>query len=207
MRTVIIILAVIFAIAIFLFVPVRVKAYLVYQNSAFKHGYQIKYGFITLKKKKDTKKKKPDKSQVRPEDNTKQKPNPMQVIKFFISNKSDVKTLITKVINYTSKRAIRIEKLSIDAKIGTDDAMQTALIYGGFSAFLYSALAGLDRCIRTRGISVDSSPDFTNPQIFIKIESIIKTTSYNIFAIAVIAIFHALPLLKKRGELKNGKSD
>ena len=58
-----------------------------------------------------------------------------------------------------------------------------------------------------RGVSVNSAPDFTKPQIFIKIESIIKTTAYNIVAIAVLALFGAMPLLKKRGELKNGKSD
>ena len=207
MRTVIIVLAVISLLAVFLFVPVRVKVYLQYENSALRHGYIIKYGPLTLKNSEDKKRKKPEKTHDKMGGKPKPKNNPVKMIKFLTSNIADIKRLVTSVARYITKRAARIEKLSIDAKLGTDDAMQTGLIYGGFSAFLYSILSGLDRCTKMRGVSVNSEPDFTKPQIFIKIESIIKTTAYNIVAIAVLALFGAMPLLKKRGELKNGKSD
>ena len=207
MRTAIIMLTLLVVLAVIMFIPVRVKFYLMYENSEFWRGYQIKYGFFTLKKSNGLKSKKTDKKQDKTDKEKKQKLGTMNIIRFFIRNKADVKNLITSVFVYLTKHAVKIDNFSLDAKIGTDDAMQTALLYGGFSAFIYNALAGIERLIKTKGIRIDSRPDFNGPQIFIKFESIIRTTIYNIVAIAVIALFKAIPLWKKRGELKNGKSD
>ena len=52
MTAIIIILSIIAFIAVLINIPVRVKIYVKYNNSEFVNDYKIKYGFITIKKKK-----------------------------------------------------------------------------------------------------------------------------------------------------------
>ena len=85
--------------------------------------------------------------------------------------------------------------------------MHTALIFGSASAVLYNSLGLLDKAITVKNIKVDFKPDFNDTKIFIELESIIKTRIYNIAALGVIALVRALPLIRKRGDFYNGKSD
>ena len=85
--------------------------------------------------------------------------------------------------------------------------MHTALIFGSVSAVLYNSLGLLDKAITVKNIKVDFKPDFNDTKIFIELESIIKTRIYNIAALGVIALVRALPLIRKRGDFYNGKSD
>ena len=92
------------------------------------------------------------------------------------------------------EKAVRFEKFSISATLGTDDAMDTALIFGGTSAFLYNTIGFLERRVRLKNINIDFKPDFTEPKIFIEFESIIKTKIYNVIGLAFVAIKRGLPL-------------
>lgn len=198
-----IVIAVVLAIiAMLLFIPVRIKIYAEYKNSKPVHEFKIKYGFITLNNKKRKEKKKQEKQQPQ-----KEKIQVMSVIRFIKSNSELVKRLIQDVVGYTTKKLICFEKFELTAVLGTDDAMDTALIYGGASAFLYNTLGVMERIIRMKNIAVDFKPDFTEPQIFIEFESIIKTKIYNVAGLAFITIKRGMPLWKKRGEINNGKSD
>ena len=97
--------------------------------------------------------------------------------------------------------------LSLKSHIGTDDAMNTALSYGSASAVLYNSLGALEKQVKIKHMDIDFQPDFTQEKIFIEFTSIIRTKIYNVFGLAVLALRRAWPIIKKRGEIYNGKSD
>lgn len=204
MIALIVLLIIIAIFALLLFIPVRIKIYAKYENSKFVHDYRIKYGFITVKKRaKKGGKKQPDKNPKPKSD----KPSPLAVIRFVKDNAELVKRFVTDVVGYTTKKLVRFDKFNATAVLGTDDAMDTALIYGGASAFLYNTVGFMERKIRMKNIMIDFKPDFTEPKIFIEFQSIIRTKIYNVIGLAWIALLRAMPLVKKRGEINNGKSD
>lgn len=204
MTAIIIILSIIAFIAVLINIPVRVKIYVKYDNSEFVNDYKIKYGFITIKKKKQ-KSHNETETDSAPKKKTKNKPS--NIIRFIKTNIKDIKRLISDVLKYTSKKLVIIEMLSLKSHIGTDDAMNTALSYGSASAVLYNSLGVLEKQVKIKHIDIDFQPDFTQEKIFIEFTSIIRTKIYNVFGLAVLALSRAWPIIKKRGEIYNGKSD
>lgn len=204
MTAIIIILSIIAFIAVLINIPVRVKIYAKYDNREFVNDYKIKYGFITIKKKKQ-KSHNETETDSAPKKKTKNKPS--NIIRFIKTNIKDIKRLISDVLKYTSKKLVRIEMLSLKSQIGTDDAMDTALSYGSASAFLYNSLGALEKQVKIKHMDIDFQPDFTQEKIFIEFTSIIRTKIYNVFGLAVLALHRAWPIIKKRGEIYNGKSD
>lgn len=204
MTAIIIILSIIAFIAVLINIPVRVKIYVKYNNSEFVNDYKIKYGFITIKKKKQ-KSHNETETDSAPKKKTKNKPS--NIIRFIKTNIKDIKRLISDVLKYTSKKLIRIEMLSLKSQIGTDDAMNTALSYGSASAVLYNSLGALEKQVKIKHMDIDFQPDFTQEKIFIEFTSIIRTKIYNVFGLAVLALHRAWPIIKKRGDIYNGKSD
>lgn len=207
--TILIILAVLVIVA---FIPVRIKLYVRYENKEVQSRYKIQYGIITIKKTSDkvsakhTKKEKCKKDEIQNE-GKKRKTSVRAVIRFIKENAEQIKKLVFSVLDYASKRFMRIERLKLNAIIGTEDAMQTALAYGSSSAFLYNVLGVLDKTIRLDSTRVDYKPDFNEAQIFIDFECIIKIRIHSIFTLAAIFLKGAFPLYRKRGDLANGKSD
>ena len=204
MTAIIIILSIIAFIAVLINIPVRVKIYVKYDNSEFVNDYKIKYGFITIKKKKQ-KSHNETETDSAPKKKTKNKPS--NIIRFIKTNIKDIKRLISDVLKYTSKKLVIIEMLSLKSHIGTDDAMNTALSYGSASAVLYNSLGALEKQVMIKHMDIDFQPDFTQEKIFIEFTSIIRTKIYNVFGLAVLALRRAWPIIKKRGEIYNGKSD
>lgn len=204
MTAIIIILSIIAFIAVLINIPVRVKIYVKYDNSEFVNDYKIKYGFITIKKKKQ-KSHNETETDSAPKKKTKNKPS--NIIRFIKTNIKDIKRLISDVLKYTSKKLVIIEMLSLKSHIGTDDAMNTALSYGSASAVLYNSLGALEKQVKIKHMDIDFQPDFTQEKIFIEFTSIIRTKIYNVFGLAVLALSRAWPIIKKRGEIYNGKSD
>lgn len=205
MTALVVILIIIAIFALLLHIPVRIKVYAKYENSRLVSDYRIKYGFITAKKRSEKKEKK---KTEKTEDKTKKdKPSPLLIIRFIKENIELVKRFINDVVGYTTKKLIKFEKFKLTAVFGTEDAMDTALIYGGASAFLYNTVGFMERKIRMKNIMIDFKPDFTEPKIFIELESIIRTKIYNVIGLAWVALLRAMPLVKKRGEINNGKSN
>lgn len=204
MKAVIVIVAIIIVIAVILLIPVRVKIYAKYENSKFVSEYKIRYGFInitTRKKKKTERNQDTEKKQT-----DKKKTSPLMLFRFIKDNIELFKRLINDITKYTVKKLVKFEQFKLKAILGTDDAMDTALYYGSASAFLYNTVGFMERKIRMKGIEIDFKPDFTEPKIFIEFESIIRTKLYNVIGLAWLGLRRAMPLIRKRGEINNGKS-
>lgn len=188
-----------------MFIPLRVSLGLVLLNNRFSRKFEVRYGIIKIKTGKKRKKKDKKPKEDEPED--KGKTSALTLIKFLKDNAKNIKELVTALVKYSAKKLIRIEKISINALLGCDDAMETGLLYGATSAFLYNTLGMLDRCVATDKIRVEYKPVFGEAEIFIDLTCIIKTNLYKIIGFAAVGFVKAIPLIKKRGDLKNGKSD
>ena len=210
MSALIVILVIIAFIALLACIPIRFNVCVLYSHKKFDCTYRIKYGFITIKnsnKQKKPKERKENGTEQKDKIKSKDKISVKDTIRFCKDNSQKIKKLISSVVSYLTRHCIKIEKFGFKGEIGTDDAMHTALIFGSASAVLYNSLGLLDKAITVKNIKVDFKPDFNDTKIFIELESIIKTRIYNIAALGVIAFVRALPLIRKRGDFYNGKSD
>ena len=208
MVTIIVILAVLLFLAVLLLLPIRLKIFARYENRSLVEEYLLKYGIIKIidsnKPKKEKKKKdKPSKQGTE----EKKKRSTGEVVSFVRKNKEPIKRLVKSIVRYATKSLVRVERFKINGKIGLEDAMDTALVYGASSAFLFNTLGIMDKGMRISGIEISFMPDFKQSAIFIEFECIIMTRLYNVFCLAVIVLFHGLPLIRKRGDFKNGKSN
>lgn len=205
MLAIIIIIAVLWVIMV---TPVKFRIYGKYENNKFKVEHYLKYGFIKiLDSNRKRKKPKTQKSAATKDKPQKEKPSPKSVIDFLWEMKAEVKKLIQSVLSYTTKRLIKITKLRIKGVVGLSDAHTTAIIYGISSGVLYNTIGTLDKSVRVTGIDIDYQPDFNEEQIFIEFESIINTKIFNILALARLVLLHGLPIIRKGGKLRNGKSN
>lgn len=211
MAALVVILIILSVIALIGFIPLRMRVYIKYENREMTKTYVIKYGFLKIIDSNKRKRKSKSKNKIKDDDNKSDKPknkkSPSDVIAFAKNNSEHIKRLVNDVVKYIAKKLVRVEKLRIDARIGTDDAMNTALIYGASSAFLYNTIGVMDKHTKILGIDIKYTPNFNEPEIFVEFESIIKTKLHNVFMLALIALLRVWPIIKKRGDLKNGKSD
>lgn len=204
MKVLIIILSILLLFAVALLIPVRIKIYFRYEGNSFSYDFKLKYGFITVKSPKKKKKEKGEKIKSKKKS---EKKTLRITFSYLKTNAKAIKRLIKDTAGYAVKKLIVFQAFKLKAVIGTDDAMNTALLYGASSAFLYNTVGVMDKKIKMKNIDIDFKTDFCDEKIFVEFESIIKTKIYNVLGLALLVLGRALPLLKKRGEKNNGKSD
>ena len=214
----IILAAVAAVIALLLLLPIRMSFRLRYNEEA-DGRLTITYGPIKKKKKNipddsaaadDAEKKEETEKQEKDQTRAgKKKISPGEIVGFAKRNLVDIKKLIGAVLKFILTRSIKINKLKLRLVIGVDDAMNTAMLYGGACALIFNSVALIDRHMRLERHSINVKPAFNEPHIFAEVETVVSTCIGNILAIAAIAVWYGLPIAWKfRKEiLKNGKSD
>ncbi|MBQ3427797.1 MAG: DUF2953 domain-containing protein [Clostridia bacterium] len=235
----IIIAAVLILLAVISLIPISCGIYFRWHESETEFDLELKYGFIKIKlprggdkqkPKKEPEKEKPKKE--KPEKEAEKKPKKKldigAIVSYAWDSRAKIKRLIAAVLGYIIKRMIKINKLKIRLVIGLDDAMQTALIFGAANSVIFGAVGLMDRYMRLGSHSVKLKPAFNEPHIFTEDEVEISTSIFNVLALAVVALWYALPLIwgfvkmllqnkkdnkkeqnteQKMEGLKNGKSD
>ncbi|MGN1116931.1 MAG: DUF2953 domain-containing protein [Candidatus Ornithomonoglobus sp.] len=214
MAALIVIAIIIAVLAVIFFIPIKCAAYLSYTNNTLDQSIDLKYGFIRIRLP-EKKEKVSEAAETAAEDTEKEaedKPNKVKLaVSFVRGNIAEIKEAVYKILGYMFRRAVTINLLDIKLIFGTEDAMQTGLLYGAAAGFVYNVLGVMDKKMRLRKHREELKPDFKNPHIFAELEAIITTNLFNIAALAVIALHNGIPLYKKykslKGELNNGKSD
>lgn len=202
MRALIIIAVIAAMIALLLLIPIKCRVYFRYDDEA-ETSFELFYGFIRIRlpepKEKPEKDKKKEEKEDKPEkeEKPKKKPDPNKLISLAWDNRDGIKRLIYAVLGYIFKHLIKINRLKIKLVIGVDDAMQTALIFGAASAFIFNVVGVMDKTMRLARHSTDLKPAFNDPHIFTEDEAVISTSIYHIIAVAVIALRYAVPLYMK----------
>lgn len=201
MKALLISAIVIFLILFIIFIPIRLYVRVCYNNDGFGASYRIFYGFIRIKKSKtneDDDEADPDiKSAKEKKKGNAKKKSVLSVIRFIKNNVPAIKKLIYNLLGYMFKHGVKINKIDIKLVLGTEDAMFTALSYGGISAFVYNTVAVMDRHMMLKKHKIELKPDFNNPHILTDDTAIISTNIFNITVLMFILIRDGLPLWRK----------
>lgn len=202
--------AVIIVLGIIFSIPIQCGILISYNDDGFETAFEVKYLFfnipISSDKERAGKNKKSDK---KPETDEKKSDGSVQdSISFVRENIDRLKNALYAILGYMFKRLIKIKYLGIDVEFGTDDAMNTALMFGSIAGFVYNVVGVMDKKMRLCRHSINMKPDFNNPHISAVVKAIITTSINSTIGLAVIALIHGLPLYRSframKGDKKNG---
>lgn len=194
----IVLLIVIAVIAILLAVPIRAEIYFEYSagGTSFTAGVKLLGIRLHMPRIKRTEPKTDSDDEPEKED---QGGNSRiaTAIGFIRENFTEIKELVYDILEYMRRHLIKIQKLTLSTVIGVPDAMETALLYGAEAAFVYNIVGVMDRHMRLVSHDIDLRTDYNEPRLYVQFTSDIRTNVYHMFAVTVIILRRALPLLKK----------
>ena len=202
------VVAIIIAVFALLFsIPVSCDFYFRYNNEIYQE-LSLRYGFIKIgipEKRQDPEDTKDNSKNPEKSKKTEKKAgSTKEIISFGRDNLKAVKETIYAVLGYMFKKAVKINKLKIKLVFGVDDAMETALIFGAVSAFIYNVIGVMDRNMRLKKHITEIRPAFNNPHIFAECGIKISTSIGRVVVLAIIALWHAVPLLIRYRKLNKG---
>lgn len=184
------------AVALLLAVPLSMRVFIFYDVKDRYAGLTFKISGISIHKPKRKKQKqKEEPHQSEPEQKSADKT--LEILSFAKNNIEDIKNLVYDVLEYVYKYLIKIKKLKVHLIVGTDDAMDTALIYGAVAAFVFNAVGVMDRHMRLKSHDINIKPDFKKTNIFVEFEAIISTNVFHLIILLIMAAIRGLKLLKK----------
>lgn len=195
---------------IILLIPFKGRVYIKYDNNDIDCNFELYLFFIRIKlphgKRKQDDADKSHKSEQKTEDNKNKGGKIWGAIKTVTDNLPQIKKIISAILGYIFKHLIKIKEFAVHAEIGVDDAMNTALIYGALSGFVYNILGIMDEYMRLKKYDVDIKPDFNIPHIRAEVKAILSTNILHLIILTIIAAIYIVPLwLKiKKKEKNNG---
>ncbi len=192
-------------IALISVIPIKLSIYACYNDEA-QFDAELKYGFIRIKAPQKGSEKPPDAEE---EQKNADQPPPgrgrvAELIRFAYDNIERIKKLIYAVLSYMLTRLIRINSIKLRLAIGVEDAMQTALIFGGISSFVFNTLGVADKHMRIDDHSVSLKPSFDEPRLFAELDTVISTNLFRAVALLLIAVRYGLPIYFKYRK-RNGR--
>lgn len=195
----IIIAVLVLAIAVCLFISVRLSAtYEKYDTSNAE--VILKYGFITYKlyPKKKEKSKKEEKEEDKQEKEPLSFEQKKQEIEKYIRIFNNIKGDVSRVLTYMTKRAVVFDNIEIKSEFGFEDAMQTGIFTGIYNGFVYSILGVIHNNSKLKKMDVNLSPNFDKKCFYNRFCCIlhIKTVHIMIIAFKVLKIYRKI---KKEG--------
>lgn len=193
MIVLIIVLSIIVLMTILLFLPLYINIRYVYSEKSGKTQISLKYLWFKIDlvpRKKKSKSKKKEKTDT--EDN--KKSISADTVKGYINTVSAVWDDICKILDILIRKAVNIKELSIYSKFGFDDPMLTGLVTGAANAFIYNMVSVIDTQSNLERRNISLNPDFDNPQLSVRIHSIIKIKNVHIIVIVIklIKIFYKI---------------
>ena len=194
MKVFLIILAIILLlIAALLLIPVRVAVKFSKLPGETSYSAYVKIWFFKVlslpAEKKKQKKEKPPKEKKSVKDSIN---GGLELYKLIAE---DVKI----ILSYTSKHALRVEKLHFIVNYGTGDAAATGVLYGPISGIVYGALGLLAHNHKTKDSILSVTPEFNEAVFKAQGECILKLQNVHIIVIAT-KLVKLMIKMKKRKE-------
>lgn len=148
---------------------------------------------LSLFRKKIKPKKKKEKENKKPE-----KPDIIKLSKLVFSERQG----IFDSVKYLFKKAV-VKDFKLHIKVGSEDAAETALLYGGVCAVLYPAVAFLETVMTVKKDDIKIACDYENNQPYFLLSADIKIRVSHLLK----TFFKVLPIIKKfiKEENKNDK--
>lgn len=190
-----------------LLIPVRGRAYLKYENDDFTSDFELRLFFIRIKPPKKKQDKEEERAEAPAEPKEKDGGRVWNAVTTIKEHIPEIKKLISEVLKYLYKHLIKIKSIELRGEFGVDDAMQTALLYGAVSAFIYNLAGVMDEYMRLGKCEIDIKPDFNDPHISAELMAIISTNIFHLIIILAIAAKNGVPLIIKIRKSKKEKND
>ena len=127
--------------------------------------------------------KKKEKEKAKP-----QKPDILKLSKLIFSERQG----IFDSVKYLFKKAV-IKNFKLHVKVGSEDAAETALLYGGVCAVLYPAVAFLETVMTVKKDDIKINPDFENNRSYFFLSADITVRVFHLLKFAI----KVLPTIKK----------
>lgn len=198
MKVFLIILAIILLlITALLLIPVRVAVKFSKLPEDTSYSAYVKVWFFKVfslpsKRKKPKKEKSP-----KPE-------KPKKSVRDSITGGLDLYKLIAEdvklILSYTSRHALKVEKLHFIMTYGTGDAASTGVLYGAISGIVYGALGLLAHNHKTKDSLLSVTPDFNNALFKAKGECILKLQNVHIIVITIKLVKLFIKMKKRKDD-------
>lgn len=179
-----------------LFIPINIKIKFYYDDNDTEYSLRFRIMFFEFKKPEKKHKKEAQESDEK-DIQKKSGTNIKEKILFVIENRRSIKEALSVILEYVFKHLIIIKYLKIHSVIGTDDAMDTALIYGWVSCFVYNIIGVTDRYTKLKEQDTDIKPDFDNTHISVDFYTIIKINMFHCVVALIKIIKHGYPIVKR----------
>ena len=181
-----IILIILILLALVMIVPIKFEASVNTLGAQIK----IKYLFFKFTLYPADKKEKEDKTQEKSKEKSKtsSEKNVKKQLKFLYYFKNDLVSAIGEIVKYILSHAIIIEKLNINAKIGTGDPADTGMLLGGLYSFVYSAIGLLHASTRLKEHNVIIDPDFEGANFQAGVYALLTTRLAHIFVLLITLV-------------------
>ena len=106
-----------------------------------------------------------------------------------------------KILDYSTSKAMVVEKIGVDIEFGFEDAMHTGIFTGILNGFVYSVLGVIHHRATLKAMSVNIQPIFGNPCFKTRFDCILRLKNVHIIVVAV----NVLRLLRKMKNIKGGR--
>ncbi len=203
MKALIITLAVLAALMLLLFIPVRIVFIFDADGIKNKTDAILKYGFIKIrlypKKNKQTDKtEEADKTEENKPDKPFSYENKSADIKRYIKIFEIVKPDAAKILKRLANRAMIFEMIEVKSEFGFENAMHTGIFTGIYNGFVYSVLGFIHHNSNLRKMEVELQPVFEKTCFTVHLTCILRLKPVHIIIIAV-SVLKLLRKIKKEG--------
>ena len=173
--------------------------------------FKVSFLFITFVNYDSSKKKKKIKKVVKKKHKKKNKKSLVDTLKNYAASKSK-KELIGEIFGYLKivlsrfkalLKHTRFKKAVLDLTVATDDAANTALLYGKLCSLVYPVISLLDAAMKFDPKSISVKTDFASSEIKFSMSGILKVKLIYILGFIISIAFTIIK--SKIGDINNGK--
>ena len=187
-------IAVVTALILILFVPVRLCAQWCENNLEL----YVKIGVFkkSLRVKDETIEKGLDIQAEKREKQEKKEPGFVRRIMFYRELTESIKEDVFKALGYAARHGIKIELLNFRLNFGGEDAAAVGMLYGLVNAAVYTVLGVMHNVLFIKKWTVDIIPDYKHEIFDLKVDCILRTRLVHIIVIG-IKFIKILTFIKK----------
>ncbi|MCX7714641.1 MAG: DUF2953 domain-containing protein [Clostridia bacterium] len=167
-------------------------------NNDFK--LKIEYLGITIRAKSRKKGKKKEQEKNQNEDK-------LSFAKFksqmdgYVDKFQEIREDVFNVIDFLSRKGVRIKLIDIDLDFGFTDAMSTGIMTGIFNGIAYNAVSVLDHMFFVNDWNINIQPYFNDPRFEVRVRGILKIKNVHII-IMIIKIMRVYFKFSKKVSVK-----
>lgn len=173
-------------IAVLLLIPLYISIRYVYNEKSGIARIHLKYLWFRINLVPRSKKKNAEKTKKKKKtDGAKKEGMTVSKLKGYAQSVVAVWDDICEVLEILTKKAVCIKELGVYSKFGFDDPMTTGLVTGAANAFVYNIISVIDNNSNLERYNVSLNPDFDNPQLSVRLQSIIKIKNVHIIVIVI----------------------